>query len=139
MSRAQAMAQRAREAAGESPEDSARKLGWLKLLLVAGGIGMAAAWITSPTRRPHEDRDHEDHDGHGHDRDEREHDEREHDEREHDEREQYQRHDDERRPKICSCNRSLPDARDRDDDREKRGERDDRHEHGERREHGERA
>lgn len=121
MSRAQAMAQRAREAEGEAVDPA--KPGWFKLLLVAGGIGIAAAWITSPTRRAREDRD----------LDERDHDERgersDREDRDRDDRRGRYRDDDhdrdaDRRSETCACGRSLTDGRRRDEHRDCRGRED---------------
>ena len=115
MSRAQAMEQRAREAAGEVPEDPAKKPQWFKLLLMAGGIGVAAAWLTSPTRRTREDHDFDDR------QDPDRADDRE-DDPAHDSRrvgprdgDRDSRRDDLRRSETCECGRALPGARSPDD------------------------
>lgn len=55
MSRARAMAERAREreldlSTASQPARVAPTRSWLKLLLVAGGVGLAAAWLLSPAR-----------------------------------------------------------------------------------------
>ncbi len=55
MSRARAMAERAREreldlSTASQPTKATPTRSWLKLLLIAGGVGLAAAWLLSPAR-----------------------------------------------------------------------------------------
>lgn len=109
MSRAQAMAQREREAAGEATDPSGRP-GWFKLLLLAGGVGLAAAWITSPTRRAREEavpddrpRDERGDRGYREDRD--------------DDDDRYRG---QRESRTCACGGHLPRVGDRDDDHNRR-------------------